>query len=58
MMEWRCDTLYNIPKNYWIWSYVGVTISTWNMQDTLLYILVHFIFVKLKLFWGNADQYD
>ena len=27
-MELRNDTLTNIPKNYWIWCYVGATIST------------------------------
>ena len=27
-MESRNDILHNIPKNYWIWTYVGATIFT------------------------------
>ena len=50
MMKSRYDTLYNIPKNYWICSYVGATISTCKMEDTFVNI-----FVKLKLFLGDAD---
>ena len=56
MMELRYDTLHNIPESYWIWSYAGATIFTCNMQDTFLCIQVRFKFVKLKLFWGDADQ--
>ena len=33
-MESRYGTLHNIPTNYWIWTYVGATSSTCNMQDT------------------------
>ena len=36
-MESRYDTLRNISKNNWIWSYAGATVATYNIQDTFLY---------------------
>ena len=47
---WTSYAICNIPKNYWIWSYVGVTISTSNMQGTSLYFVVLFIFLNLLYF--------
>ena len=49
------DNLHEIPKNYWVSSYAGATISTCNIQDPFLHIYVRFIFAKFKLLWDDAD---
>ena len=48
-MESRNDTLHNIPKNYWIWIYVGA----W--REPQFPHLGTFYIRKIQLFWGDPD---
>ena len=34
MAKSRCEAILNIPKNYFILSYLGVTLSTCNVRDS------------------------
>ena len=48
-MESRNDTLHNISKNYWIWSYV----RAW--KEPQFPLLGTFYIRKIQLFWGDPD---
>ena len=37
MMESRNDTIHNIPKIYWIWSYSGLSLSRTRKGPTILF---------------------
>ena len=37
MAKWRCEAILNFLKNYFILSYLGVTLSTCNMRDSFCF---------------------
>ena len=48
MAKSRCEAILNILKNYFILSYLGVTLSTRNMRDS-------FCFTQVPLFLQNSN---
>ena len=48
MAKSRYEAILNFPKNYLIWSYLGVTLSTCNIQDK-------FCFTEVPLFSQNLN---
>ena len=58
MTKTRYDAILNLPKNHLVWSYLGVTLLTCNIQDSFCFTYKYLYFRKLNLFCVDDDWSD
>lgn len=51
MTEAWYDATKNIPKNYWILSYLRITISTFNIKDIFVHLGTFYICETQTFLW-------
>ena len=55
MTKTRYDAILNLSKNHLVWSYLGVTLLTCNIQDSFCFTYSYLYFRKLNLFCVDDD---